>query len=115
MKLVIAGTRTFSDYNYLCGVIDDFCQFNKVDEIVSGGSAGADSLAETYAIERIMPFKLFPAKWKELGRKAGPLRNIEMAEYGDVLITFWDGESRGTQHMMNCMRERNKMVICLRY
>jgi hypothetical protein len=115
MKLVIAGTRTFNNYNYLCTVIDDFLQYNNVEEIVSGGSVGADTLAEKYALEKNLPFKLFNAKWKELGRKAGPIRNIQMAEYGDFLITFWDGQSRGTEHMMNSMRERNKVVICLRY
>lgn len=115
MKLVVAGTRTFTDYDFLAEELDHFLSFNIVTEIVSGGSAGADTLAELYATNKKIPFKLFRADWKDLGRKAGPLRNIKMADYGDLLITFWDGESRGTKHMMNCMTERNKIVICKKY
>jgi hypothetical protein len=35
-----------------------------------------------------------------LGRKAGPLRNQEMAEEADALIAIWDGQSAGTRSMI---------------
>ena len=32
--------------------------------------------------------------------RAGPDRNLKMAEYADALIAIWDGESRGTGSMI---------------
>ena len=33
-----------------------------------------------------------------------------MAEYADALIAVWDGESRGTMHMIDIARERGLTV-----
>lgn len=44
------------------------------------------------------------------GKKAGIFRNIAMAEYAHALIAFWDGESKGTAHMIQAARERGLVV-----
>lgn len=31
-----------------------------------------------------------------------------MAEYADGLLALWDGESKGTLHMIDCMRRLGK-------
>ena len=74
--------------------------------IVSGHARGADSLGERFANELGLPFELHPAKWRLLGKAAGMVRNAEMAKCSDALIAFWDGESRGTRHMINFARKR---------
>ena len=74
--------------------------------IVSGHARGADSLGERFANELGFPFELHPAKWRLLGKAAGMVRNAEMAKCSDALIAFWDGESRGTRHMINFARKR---------
>ena len=100
MKVIIAGGRYFDDYERLCSYCDYLLQ-NKDDiEIVSGCAKGADKLGERYASERGYPVKRFPADWGTHGNRAGYLRNEEMALYGDALIAFWDGNSKGTQHMI---------------
>ena len=38
------------------------------------------------------------------------VRNAEMAKCSDELIAFWDGESRGTRHMINFARKRGLEV-----
>ena len=52
--LLIAGSRTFNNYEVLCKYADYFLQNQKRREIiiVSGGARGADALAEQYAKER---------------------------------------------------------------
>lgn len=102
MKVIIAGSRSFEYYEILRDVMDELIDESGIvpDEIVSGTAKGADRLGEKYAAELGIPIKRFPADWNKYGKKAGHLRNIEMAEYGDMLVAFWDGESKGTEQMI---------------
>lgn len=100
MKIIIAGCRDFNNYVLLKSKLDFYFKNVEVTEIVSGACSGADKLGERYALEHNITVRRFPADWS-LGRKAGPLRNEEMAKYADALVAFWDGESRGTKDMIN--------------
>lgn len=121
-KILIAGSRTFSDYDRLKKEVDSLIGYGLKNliypdienEIVSGGARGADALAEKYALERNFQFTLFKADWNNLGRSAGPIRNNQMADYVDYGIVFWDSESTGTKHMISAMKVRSKPIkICL--
>ncbi len=100
IKVIIAGGRNFDNFNRLCQVCDESLQDQNKVEIVSGAYKGADALGEKYAAKRNFPIKQFPADWRRYGKSAGLKRNIEMASYADILIAFWDGESKGTKHMI---------------
>lgn len=107
-RVIIAGTRTFSNYPLLADYADKkLAAVKERDsiEIVSGGASGADALGERYARERGYSLKIFPAEWKQYGRKAGPIRNRQMAEYADALLAYWDGKSRGTAGMIELAKE----------
>ena len=80
-------------------------------EIVSGTARGVDQLGERYALERGLKLKKFPANWDKYGRKAGYLRNKEMAEYARILIAFWDGKSKGTKHMIDLAQKYGVFII----
>jgi hypothetical protein len=80
-------------------------------EIVSGGAQGVDHCGERYATKRGLSLKVFPANWAQYGRGAGFIRNSEMAQYADALIAIWDGESRGTAHMIKTMEALGKPVF----
>ena len=101
MKVIIAGSRGFLDYNKLCSVCDSLLKDYKDIEIVSGTANGADKLGEKYARTRGYLIKRFPADWDTYGKSAGYVRNREMAKYADFLIAFWNGDSVGTKHMIN--------------
>ena len=58
--------------------------------------------------EKGYKIKEFPAKWGQYGKRAGYLRNEEMANYATHCICFWDGESKGTKHMID-IAEREKL------
>lgn len=79
-------------------------------ELVCGMARGADLLGLQWAKEYRVPWKEFPAEWDLYGRSAGYRRNAEMADYADVLIAFWDGDSKGTKHMIECMKKLKKEV-----
>ena len=116
MKLIIAGSRTFTDYKKLCEVCDEKLQDQNEIEIVSGAYyKGADKLGEQYAKERKYKLTKFPADWKRFGRAAGPKRNQKMANYADALIAFWDGESKGTKHMFDLAKCRGLEVKIINF
>lgn len=112
-RVIIAGGRSFKDYHRLCSVCDYMLQNQNEVEIVSGTAMGADRLGEKYAQEREHKIARFPARWDEFGRAAGFIRNEEMAKYAHALIAFWDGRSKGTQHMIDLAKKYNlKIKIC---
>lgn len=119
IKVIIAGTRDFNDYSFLKKNLDYFLQGinpnNEEIEIVSGNARGADKLGERYAKEHNLPVKLFPANWDKYGKRAGYLRNQEMANYADVLIAFWDEKSKGTKHMIDIAKKQDLTVIVVGY
>ncbi|EYB67282.1 hypothetical protein DEIPH_ctg045orf0011 [Deinococcus phoenicis] len=51
------------------------------DEVVTGGASGADTMGKAWALENGIPHRGVPAEWERWGKKAGPLRNAEMARY----------------------------------
>jgi hypothetical protein len=115
MKTIIAGTRTFNDYELLETKLTEFRLTHDITEIVSGGAIGADRLGEVYAMRNDIPIKPFPAKWVKHGKAAGPIRNRQMAEYADQLIVFWDGQSKGTENMIDSMDKQKKPVYMVLY
>ena len=108
MNVIIAGSRTFNDYEKLKAELN---RLNlNICKILSGGATGADALGERYAQEYNIPIMRFPADWIKFGRSAGPIRNTNMAKFGDYLIAFWDGKSRGTYDMISKMEQKSKPV-----
>lgn len=113
MKTIIAGSRTFNDYNLLKSKLDYYRQNNTITQIVSGGAAGADTLGEKYSDENDIDLVIMRADWDTHGRAAGPIRNRKMAEYAEVLIAVWDGQSRGTKNMIEEMNKLKKPVFII--
>lgn len=64
--------------------------------VVSGGAPGVDSMAEEAAASRGLETLVFNADWRQLGRRAGPIRNARIVAHADRVVAFWDGASRGT-------------------
>jgi hypothetical protein len=108
-RIIIAGSRWFDDWRLLQEVMNDYiASLAKPNhtlapiEIISGGARGADRLGERYAKLKGYILTRFPADWDRYGKSAGFKRNVQMAEYASPdghCITFWDGESPGTNHM----------------
>lgn len=122
MKLIIAGGRDFNDIDYMYDKLDEMFDYNaKITQVVSGHCRGADKMGEMWGDERLAYIirenrvKTFPAKWKEEGWKAGHNRNVLMGDYADELVAFWDGESRGTKHMIDYMISIKKPVHIFPY
>lgn len=119
MKIIVAGSRSITDYGLVARVINDTLRerFIEITELVSGGAKGVDKLGEMWAESHAIPIRRFPAEWNNLTAKgailrktkygntynvkAGFDRNERMAQYADILILIWDGESHGSLDMYN--------------
>ena len=106
MKVIIAGSRTISSIACIVNAVDQ-SGFD-ITEVVSGMARGVDSLAIDFANLNIIPVHKFPADWNKYGKSAGYIRNQQMAEFADALIAIWDGQSKGTKHMIDIMQKTNK-------
>lgn len=129
-KVIIAGSRGFNDFKFLCDKCDYLLQ-NKVKEgykiaIISGKANGADTYGEKYAKLRGYDIISKPAEWDNLDVErcvikynrynkpynalAGSNRNNEMAIIADACVIFWDGKSPGSKDMYNICIKRNLPV-----
>lgn len=118
-KLVIAGGRYFKDYDLVVRTADHLLA-NKITEgmeihIVCGEAKGADALGKQYAEERGFILDSFPADWDKQGKSAGYRRNEKMAKHCDAVLAFWDGESKGTKHMIDLARSNLKPHRVVKY
>ena len=117
-KVIIAGSRGFSNYKLLREQCNKFLREKRKTSniiIVSGHARGADTLGEKYAQDEGFTLEIYPAQWKKFGKRAGYRRNEQMAEVADALIAFWDGSSKGTKHMIDIMNEKNLLVRVVEY
>ena len=119
VKIIIAGSRSFNNYNYLYQRIKWVLQTEKIYlhdvEVVCGMARGADKLGEEFAIDHFLQVKYFPADWDKYGKQAGYIRNKQMAEYCDYCICFYDGLSKGTRMMINLAIQYNKPTYVFNY
>ena len=137
VRLIIAGGRNFSNYDYLTKSVLDVLSgldarsacsglgkfeagtTHKV-EFISGTAVGADRLGERFALALNAKVHRFPADWNTYGKSAGYIRNEQMAKFAisddsyGVLIAFWDGESKGTKHMID-LAKKHGLEVCIFY
>lgn len=109
MRMIIAGSREFTDYEQLLVLITPFKSL--ITTVISGGAKGADALGERYAKDHDIPVEIYPADWETHGKSAGYIRNSEMADVADGLIAFNQGGTKGTNNMISIALKRNKMVV----
>lgn len=122
VRVIIAGGREFNDFKRLSQTCDKVISGYYNDDInitiISGNAKGTDRLGESYARMKGYNLQIFPADWFKYGRKAGIIRNAQMAEYATsdnatgVLIAFWNGKSKGTGNMIDIARSKD-MSVCI--
>lgn len=117
MRTIIAGSRTFTNYDLVVDTMNRLWFDNqemmpciRPTVVLCGGARGADALGKRWAEDEGVVIELHPARWEEFGRKAGYMRNVEMATQADALVAFWDGESQGTAHMIDEAKKHGLVI-----
>lgn len=114
MKILVSGARDYDNWPKVKEELDIFHEENNITTVVHGGARGVDHLSGVWARWNNIPEIVYPAKWKELGKAAGPIRNLEMLEkeQPDVVIAFLTVDSKGTKHMVTeCKKKGVKCVV----
>jgi len=63
-------------------------------------------MGEDFARANDIPCEVMPANWSKYGRRAGILRNEQMADEAEAVIAVYDGTSNGTAHMISTAEAR---------
>ncbi len=107
MKTAIIGSRGLD--------IEDIGKYlpEGITEIVSGGAKGVDRTAKEYAAAQGILYREFLPDYARYGRYAPLQRNLEIIEYADRVIAFWDGKSRGTSFVIDRCRKCGKDVLVI--
>lgn len=108
MKLLICGSRSIELTKELLDDIIQEYDIKDITEVISGGARGPDHAAILWARSRNIPCTIMKAEWGRHGKKAGILRNKEMAELCDECLSVWDGSSVGTASTMAFIEELGK-------
>ena len=100
MKLIIAGSRSITKTPDELHLIIETLFGDMVSEVISGTSRGVDQSGEAYAEKYCIPLVKMPADWDRYGKRAGPIRNRNMATYADAVLVLYDGKSKGSRSMI---------------
>lgn len=112
LKVIIAGGRNITDYDYLLDAIKK--SGFSISEIVCGKAKGVDSMGEQYSISNNIPVIPFPAIWEVNGvvdKGAGFKRNQQMADYADALILIYNGHSKGSSDMLQRAKKKGLKIF----
>ncbi len=116
MKLAIVGSRTFNDEQLMDEMLtlhfpwssDQVSECVALQAIISGGAKGADTLAKKLADDYQLEYLEFLPDWESNGKAAGFIRNKEIVNACDMVLAFWDGKSKGTEHTIKLARLAKK-------
>lgn len=111
INVAIVGSR---NYPHLDEVYHCVGFLPKDSVIVSGGALGVDFTAKLAAYDYGLECAEFLPDWQTYGKRAGAIRNRKIVDNADVLIAFWDGESKGTMITVDMARKAGKKlaIVC---
>ena len=112
-RFIICGGRDYSDRDFVYQMLNVLLEYDWNFVLVHGACHGADMLAKEWGDITRVVVEPHPAKWKELGKPAGMIRNKEMLDTGvDGIVAFPGGP--GTAGMVNMARRVGVPVWDLR-
>lgn len=110
----VVGSRCLTDRELVFGTLDTFEDEEKVRfiaKVVTGGAMGADRFAEAWARERGVPCTVVRPDYDKHEPKRAPLiRNDEIVRLSHEVIAFWDGQSTGTNYVIQRAMRHHKPV-----
>lgn len=99
-RVLVCGGRNFQNETLMSEKLWALHKERGVSVLIHGDAEGADRAAGWWAIRNGIECDVYPAKWAEHGRAAGPIRNQLMLDEGkpDLVVAF--AGHKGTAHMV---------------
>jgi YspA, cpYpsA-related SLOG family len=112
MRVLVCGSRSWQDIHAIRRRLIDLPAHST---IIHGAAPVADTIAALLADDLGFSVRGYHANWRRDGKRAGILRNLRMLDSEpDLVIAFWDRESRGTKHVIDEARRRGITVDIVR-
>lgn len=116
VRVIVAGSRGYNNrhefHEALCAYVE---RYDAPILFISGKApSGADDLIIRWCAKFKYPCLEVPADWDTYPRAAGYMRNAEMAKLATHVFAFYDGESRGTGHMIE-LAIKEKLQVKIHY
>lgn len=114
MRIVVTGFRRWRTPRTVFEMLDEWTEWPYEKNLVAFGDAqGADAYAKAWCEARNVPFREFEANWKDLGKRAGNVRNSYMIDTirPDVVLAFLHPECKGTRHCVQYAVEHGYQVL----
>lgn len=115
MRVLVCGSRRFTNPFTVSLAIDErIARLPERSTVIHGAANGADKIAAEAAVRHGHRVNAFEADWDRYGKRAGVIRNIRMLNSRpELVIAFWDGQSRGTAHTIREAQRRGIPVEVL--
>ncbi len=109
MKVLVCGSRDFTDIKIIQVVLMGVYRFHPDIHVIHGNARGADLAARQFAEAQRWRTTPYLADWKMYGKGAGPRRNQRMLDEGkpNLVLAFVSkplAESIGTSDMVRRAR-----------
>lgn len=110
-RVLVCGGRDFRDVVLMGRVMKQVHLERNITCVIHGDYRGADRHADIWARWNRIAVEPYPAKWKEQGRAAGPIRNRRMIDEGkpDLVVAFPGHD--GTNDMIEAALEAGIEVM----
>ena len=104
MKIAVIGSRGLT--------VPDLGKYLPTDttEIVSGGARGVDACAREYARRHGLKLTEFLPDYAQYGRQAPLRRNLQIIDYANRVLAFWDGQSHCTAYVIRQCRRQKRPI-----
>ena len=107
-NIAVIGSRQVTNITWfiICDTLNEY----RPGLIISGGAAGVDSLAEIYAAMWGIEVRVYYPDYVRYGRAATHIRNRKIVDDADLVLAFYDGESRGTKSVIKYAHKKNREI-----
>lgn len=113
--ILVTGSRGWCDHTTINNVLSNYD--TETTLLIVGDAAGADTIALDYWKSLNGQYIQFKPDWKKYGKKAGPLRNIDMINYAlsdkvvSVTVLAFNLGTPGTRHTIQEAKSRGLTVV----
>jgi len=110
MRVLVCGGRDFNAMQYIFAVLDNLHNQHRIVSIVHGCVTGTDKWASCWACINKIKEERFPANWQMYGKRAGPMRNLQMIQTKPDLVVAFPGGT-GMENLIKIATNHNIKVL----